>query len=300
MRINFELSELQAFVAVAEKSSFRAAAEGLFISQPALSRRIDKLELTLDARLIERTTRHVALTEAGRRFLDHARTAIEELESAMLELSEQALQRSGLVTVACVPSVANHVLPNVLSRFVEQFPRIRVRVLDESAGAVLSNVVSGNADFGLNFIGTQEPGIEFNAIYKEKYILALRRDHRLAKRKSIPWEELVNEKLISVSMSSGNRALLDNALARIKKRPVIFYEANHVAGVLGMAAAGLGVAAIPDSALSAATHPLLVGIPLLKPTVSRTLGLISKKGKRLAPAPAVLYGMLKKMMAAHS
>lgn len=297
MRIDFELGQLRAFITVAEKSSFNAAAQSLFISQPALSRRIDKLESALDTRLLERTTRRVSLTEAGQRFLDHARTAIEELEGAISELSENALQRSGLVTVSCVPSVANHLLPAVLSRFVEQFPRMRIRVLDESASEVLRSVVAGSADFGLNFMGSQEPDIEFRAIYKEKYILVLRRDHPMASFKSVLWEELANEKLISVSKSSGNRILLDNALARVTRRPTIFFEANHVAGVLGMAEAGLGVAAIPQSALSADSHPMLVGIPLLKPTISRTLGLIRKKGKRLTPAAEVLYGMLRRPQA---
>jgi DNA-binding transcriptional LysR family regulator len=297
MRINFDLSELQAFVAVTEKLSFKAAAEGLFISQPALSRRIDKLELALDTRLLDRTTRRVSVTDAGRQFLAHARTAIEELEGAVLELSEHALQRNGVIDVACVPSLVNHVLPSVLKRFVEEFPRVRIRLLDEGANTVLGHVISGNADFGLSFIGTQEPDIEFKAIYKENLILVLRRDHHLARHASITWEELVNEKLISVSKISGNRILLDNALARIKKRPTIFYEANHIAGVLGMVEAGLGVAAIPNSALSTATHSLLLGIPLMKPTVSRTIGLISRKGKRLQPAAEVLYKMLKTAMA---
>ena len=77
-RINFDLQELQAFVAVAERSSFRAAAEDLHLSQPALSRRIEKLETILGARLLDRTTRHVALTNVGRVFLEHARAALAE------------------------------------------------------------------------------------------------------------------------------------------------------------------------------------------------------------------------------
>ena len=87
-RINFDLQELQAFVAVAERASFRAAAEDLHLSQPALSRRVDKLEAQLGAKLLERTTRRVSLTNIGRVFLERARTAIDELESAVLSIGD--------------------------------------------------------------------------------------------------------------------------------------------------------------------------------------------------------------------
>ncbi len=293
-RINFGLDELQAFVAVADRSSFKAAAEELFISPPALSRRIEKLEATLGTRLLERTTRRVALTQVGRQFLDHARSALDGLEDAVLRLSDPATARRGRVTVACVPSVAKHLLPQVLQRFVERFPGLRIKVIDEGANEVLGSVIAGDADFGLNFMGAQEPDIDFKAIYKETYLLALRRDHRLAHRKSIAWEELADEKMVSVSTSSGNRLLIDNALSRLDRRPRVLHEANHVAGVLGLVEAGLGVAAVPSLALPDSAHPSLIGVPLVRPSVSRRLGLISRKDRPLQPAAAVLYAMLKK------
>jgi DNA-binding transcriptional LysR family regulator len=295
-RINFQLGEVQAFIAVAETLNFKAAADALFLSQPALSRRIDKLEQTLNVRLLERTTRRVALTDAGRHFLDHAKSAVEELEMAALGLWQQAAQRNALITVACVPSVANHLLPGVLVAFAKEFPQTRIKVIDEGAREVLACVVAGAADFGLDFIGTQEPDIDFKAIYKEHYLLAMRKGHAYAKKAAIAWSDLAEEKLISVAASSGNRILLDHALARIEKRPSVFYEANHIAGALGMVEAGLGVAAVPSLALSKNAHPGIVGVALVKPTVARTLGLISRKGRQLHPGAAALYEMLKKSL----
>ncbi len=292
-RINFNLDELQAFIAVAEKSSFKAAADDLFLSAPALSRRIEKLESTLGTRLLERTTRRVSLTHVGRQFLAHARSALDGLEDAVLRIADTAALRRGLVTVACVPSVAHQLLPQALTSFAAQFPNIRIKVIDEGANDVLESVLSGDADFGLNFMGAQEPDIDFKPIYRESYLLALRRDHALAGRTAVAWEDLADEKMISVSKSSGNRLLIDNALSRLAKRPSAFYEANHVAGVLGMVAAGLGVAAVPSLALPESARGLLTGIPLVKPAVSRILGLISRKGRPLPPAAAALYGMLK-------
>lgn len=293
-RIDLEIGDLQAFIQVAEKLSFRAAAQALFISQPALSRRIEKVESTLGERILERTSRRVALTEAGRKFLEHARAATDEMQAALDGISARAVYRNNLVTIACVPSVANHVLPGAIGLLLEEFPNLRVRVIDESGTDVLKCVTESVADFGVNFIGTQEANVDFKAIFTERYVLAVQQSHRLARQASVAWRELRDDRLISVSARSSNRLLLDSALARVKDRPALFCEVNHVVGALAMAAGGLGAAIVPDLALSRSLYPALVGVPLTHPTVSRTLGLIKRKGYALhAPAQA-LYDILLK------
>ncbi|WP_028356649.1 LysR family transcriptional regulator [Bordetella petrii] len=292
-RIKFDLQELQAFVAVAERASFRAAAEDLHLSQPALSRRIEKLETLLGARLLERTTRRVALTQVGRVFLERSRTALDELESAILGVDDLAGQLSGLVTVACVPSAAYYFLPSVLREFAARHPRIRVRVIDEGANAVLNAVTSGRADFGINFVGTQDAEVDFRAIFKESFVLAVRNDHPLAGRKNLMWDELAGERFMTVAKESGNRLLIDVALAKAGKRAMSAFEVSHILTLLGMVEAGLGVAAVPQLALPLTTHPTLVGVPLSRPRVSRTLGLIVRRGRPLSPAARVLYTLLK-------
>ena len=211
MRINYDLHDLQAFVAVAERNSFRQAAADLFISQPALSRRIDKLEEALGVKLFERTTRRVQLTNVGQAFLVNVRDALNGLEDAVLGVADLAAHRTGTVTLACVPSAVWHFLPEVLQRFTAQFPKIRVRVHDESAQDVLNLVLTGAADFGICFTGAENPEIHFQPIYVESYVLAMRHDHPLARRKKLSWKDTVDERYISVAKSSGNRSVLDFA-----------------------------------------------------------------------------------------
>lgn len=292
-RINFDLRELQAFIAVAEKLSFRVAAEELHLSAPALSRRIDKLETTLDVKLLERSTRHVELTNVGRVFLEHARSALGELEGAMLGISDLAAKRSGVVTVACVPSVAYYFLPMVIGTFAQRYPLIRVRILDEGANTVLNDVVNRRADFGINFIGTQEMDLEFEPIFSERFVLAVHAEHRLARRRKVRWEELCGERFIAVGKSSGNRVLLDSALAQSPRRPTSFFEVAHVSSLLGLVEARLGVAAVPQLALPTKNHSTLKGIPLVSPEVSRTLGLLRKKHNPLPHAAQILYDLIK-------
>lgn len=291
-RINFDLQELQAFVAVAERASFRAAAEDLHLSQPALSRRIEKLESLLGARLLERTTRSVSLTNVGRVFLERARSAIDELESAVLSIGDLAVQRGGLVTVACVPSVAYYFLPAVIREFNERFPRIRVRIIDETANTVLNSVVTGRADFGISFFGTQEPDVDFKAVLRENFVLAVRKDHAWARRRSVSWEELNQERFMTVAKESGNRLLIDDALAKSGKRTVSAFEVSHIMTLLGLVEAGLGVAAVPQLALPLSDHATLAGITLEHPKVTRTLGLITRRGRPMAPVAQELYRLV--------
>lgn len=286
-RIKFELGELQAFVVTADKASFRLAAEALCLSAPALSRRVERLESALGVRLLERTTRHVQLTVAGREFLQEARAALAGLDEAVQRLGDQVGLRRGRVTIACVPSVANHLLPAVLRDFARELPDVQVHVIDESASQVLEAVSRGQADFGLSFTGSQESMLQFQALTRERYVLAMPRDHGWAGRAEIAWAELAGQRLVSVSSHSSNRLLLDQAMAELPERPVAWYECNHVTGALALVEAGLGLAALPQLALPPG-HPRVHGVPLVQPELWRTLGLLQRRDRALSPAARAL------------
>lgn len=291
MAINFDLNDLLAFRAVAELSSFRKAAESVHLSQPAFSRRIDKLEQALGVRLLERTTRRVTLTAVGRDFERKVRDLLDELDATLLGIRGVAATRMGEVTVACVPSTVYYYLSEVIRRYHERSPKVRVRVLDAAANEVLAAVARGEADFGLNFIGAQEGELAFEPIVEERFVAACRRDHPLARQRKVTWAQLCEHDYISVGRSSGNRVLLDQALAGLARRPQPIYEAQHVTTTLGLVEAGLGVAAVPSMAMPGPDHPLLVSLPLVEPVVTRKVGLIRRRGRSLSPAAQQLYDL---------
>ena len=292
MALQFDLNDLLAFRAVAEQANFRRAAESVHISQPAFSRRIDKLEQALGVKLLERTTRRVSLTAVGRDFARKVATLLDDLDGTLLAMRGIAPARMGSVTVACVPSTVYYFLSRAIGRYRERYPKIRVRIMDAGANDVLAAVSRGEADFGLNFIGSQEPEIEFHPLLEERFVVACRRDHPLAKRRRVTWAELAGHDFISVSKSSGNRLLLDQALAGVPHRPEAVYEAEHVTTMLGLVEAGLGVAAVPSMAMPGKDHPLLVSLPLEQPVVTRHVGLIRRRGRTLAPAAQQLFDFL--------
>ena len=288
-QMQFDLNDLQAFRAVAELGSFRKAAETVHISQPAFSRRIEKLEEALGVRLLERTTRRVSLTAVGRDFARKVQQLLDDLDSTLLAIRGVAATRMGLVTVACVPSTVYYYVSRVIGGFRQTYPRVRVKVFDASANEVLGAVARGEADFGLNFIGMEEPDIEFRALHEERFVAACRRDHPLARRRRVAWADLAAHDFITMAQSSGNRLLIDQALAGLATRPQIVCEAQHVTALLGLVEAGLGVAAVPALAMPGKDHAVLVGVPLDTPVVTRRVGLIRRAGRSLTPAAQQLY-----------
>ncbi|APC18930.1 LysR family transcriptional regulator [Pseudomonas frederiksbergensis] len=295
MAINFDLNDLQAFRAVVEQGSFRKAADTVRISQPALSRRIEKLEDALGVKLFERTTRRVSLTQAGRAFSPSVERLLDDLDVALLGISDVASTRSGYVTVACVPSAAYYFMPRVVAQYHQRFPRIKVKVLDSSAHDVLSAVVNGEADFGLSFMGTLEAEVEFEPLVQERYVVACRRDHALASRASVSWSELYQQDYISLDKTSGNRFLLDQALSGIVPARQSICETRHVTTMIGLVEAGLGIAAVPLMAMPGSDHPILTHVPLTDPQVMRSVGLLKRRGRTLTPAALELERLIVEM-----
>ena len=153
MLFNCDTLDLRAFLALMELGNFHRAAETLNMSQPALSRRIQKLEATVGAQLFERTTRQVAPTAVGRELTPLVRRLLDEFDTSLFSFRDMGMRRSGLVTMACLPTAAFYFLPAVIRDFNEEFPNIRFRILDLTANDGLHAVSRGEVEFGINFMG---------------------------------------------------------------------------------------------------------------------------------------------------
>ena len=292
MRTNIDLADLEAFAAVAREKSFHLAASALSLSPSALSRRVQKLEDLVGVRLLERTTRSVTVTAAGHEFLARALEIQSHLEQVIVDLKGQPQQQSTLVTVACIPSASHYFLPPVLEHFAARYPEARVRILDLNATEVLDSVKTSEADFGIDFVGLQEPGLEFLTLLEDPFVLAVNRSHLLAHRDSVTWEEIGSQRCITVWKGSGNRLLIDTALAKANTAVTWHYETRHVTTALALVEAGIGVAALPRSALPQHDHPIVTGIALRAPDISRTLGAVRRRDRRATTTAQALWDAL--------
>ncbi|MBG9390411.1 LysR family transcriptional regulator [Caenimonas aquaedulcis] len=284
------LADLRAFIAAAELRSFAAAAKTLHLSLPAFSRRISNLEARLGVKLFDRTTRSVELTLLGSRFLREITPVVEDLDRSVVGLRGAAHLEAGDVTIGCVFSAVHHFMPAVIDSYRERHPNVLVRIIEDGADGVFASVKHGEVDFGINYIGMQEPDVEFTPLMQDAYVLACRSDHELARRRSVRWDELGAWDQVRVAQASRNRVFIDHALAAApsQRRPVC--EVRHVSTLIGLVEAGLGVAIVPQ--LTVPRKPAgVVGIPL-KPSVTRSIGLIQRTGRTLSPAAAAFAKLL--------
>jgi DNA-binding transcriptional LysR family regulator len=296
MRINFELLDIRAFLAVLDLGGFRRAAEALNMSQPALSRRIRSLETAVGAPLLERTTRRVAATTVGRSFAPLARRLLEEFEETLLGMTGLGVQQAGQVTLACVPTAAFYFLPRAIERFHARFPQIRFRILDLSANDALESVRRGEAEFGINLAGISESDLKFVPLLEDPFVLACRHDHPLAQKRQITWQDLEGQAVIGVSRANGNHMILENALAATHVRLNFQYEVNQLSTSLGLVEQGLAISVLPKLATPPNDHPLIVTKRIVNPEITRTIGVVERRAARLSPAAQLFHDMLFEML----
>jgi DNA-binding transcriptional LysR family regulator len=285
---------VQAFIAIAERGSFSRAADDLHITQTALSRRMQNLESFLGVKLVERTTRSVALTPIGRNFLPQARRLLADLGMALVEIRETGKSLRGDVTIACVPTVGVHYLPRIVQQYAALHPDNRVKILDHASSDVAAAVLQRAAEFGINMQGAAHPELRSVPLLRDRFVLVCRDDHPLAGRKRLAWKQLEPHTLILAGAESGNRPLLDLALERQEIRLRSFYEVQRSSTAVGMVAEGVGVTVVPGLAVQKGAYARLRVVPLVDPVVSRTLVLLTRTTAHLTPAAQALYDLIRK------
>jgi DNA-binding transcriptional LysR family regulator len=285
---------VQAFISIADHAGFQRAANELHISQTAITRRLQNLETHLGVKLIERTTRTVALTPTGRDFLPQARRLMGELSKALVEIVESGKAHRGDVCIACVPTAGIQFLPRIIQEYSNAFPDNRITILDHSSAAVADAVVRREAELGINVAQTHHPDLASTRLLHDQFALICRDDHPLAAKKSVAWKQLAPFPLIFAGQANANRSVLDQALGNSKVKLQLFYEVQRSSTALGLVAEGVAAAVVPRLAMQKGTYPRLRAVNLLDPIISRSLVLITRSSAHLSPAAQALYELIKR------
>ncbi|GGH20824.1 transcriptional regulator [Alsobacter metallidurans] len=296
MRVDF--LGLEAFLSIADRGSFNLAAAHLNLSQTALSHRMKKLEDDLGLKLLARTTRQVSLTPAGQDLLPKARRLMEEIAISFAELRRQGKDRQERLAVGCLPTIAIHYLPRVLHEFQAEWPGLTVQVHDNSASEIAEHVQAGRAEFGITIVSANRWDLEIAPLLKEPFVAVCPVGHPLATEAAIDWSQLEGTPLVRISPQTGNRALIDDALGSRREQMTWRYECQHVATAVSLVAEGLGIAILPRLSIEGTDAPGVRAVTLRNPGISRTLGVISKKGLPLSPAASALVALIKRRLKA--
>ncbi len=282
--MNVTLRELRALREVAETRNFTAAAERLHTTQSALSSNIRELERKLDIKLIDRTTRRFALTDAGTEFLPAVTRILVDLERSIGNLTTLATLKRGIVTVGCPPAIASALLASPISGFRQRYPQVSVVLKDGASGQTIARLRSGEVEIAIGTLRQPEPDLAAVPFISDKLIALALAKSPLGRKKSIPWRVLGSHPVIAPSRESSTRDIIERTYVKATGRnfePA--FEAAYWMTVASMVEAGLGVAVMPSHAAKYLPGTLRA-IQLTQPVVSRDISVITHKERMLSPA----------------
>lgn len=233
-----------AFIQVADSATFAEAAEKLHLTQPALSSAIKKMEEQLGGQLFSRTTRRVTLTPEGQTLLPNARRLLLDWDDTFEEMQNLFAVQQGRLTLAAMPSFAESALPKILQQYHQQYPNIRLRILDVVMETVIEAVLNGRAEIGFSFEPEQGESLEFHPIFSDSFVAVMSSDHILAKHTDITWETLLAYPFIAMNRGSSVRKWTEEVAAQHGTLKIIA-ETGQYGSVGQLIAQGLGVSVVP-------------------------------------------------------
>ena len=197
-----------------------------------------------------------------------------------------------IVKIAAVNTALRNIVFPTIKLFKTKYPNSKIQIIERSANYVVDSVLGGECDFAINFMGLQEPGIEFEPLFEEEYVVVFPKGDELEKKRKIRISEIKGRDFIAVWKGSGSRIYFEDALAKHKETLEWTYEVRHVPNALQMVEQGMGITLAPRLAISKQYEGLSFR-PLIDPKVSRVMGLIKRSGRNLSFDSQQLYDLLK-------
>jgi DNA-binding transcriptional LysR family regulator len=279
------LSQIESFIEIARLGNMGRAAKALSISQPALTARLQGLEEELAAPLFQRTHTGMVLTPAGRAFLPHADRAIEALRSGGSLVRELEYGVTGELALAVAPAVSAYVLPEILVRFTERHPDVRLRVRTGHSEMILDLVDRGEVELGI-VRQLRDERFRSTPLYEDELVLIARPDHPFAVAGRVDISEIKHAQLILFDRDSSYYDLTNALFRAAGVVPRGATEVDNIEGAKRMVERGLGVALLPGTAVAdalAAGSVREVGLGGVA-TIRRQLVAVERPGDRPASA----------------
>jgi DNA-binding transcriptional LysR family regulator len=290
--MNYSLRQLRVFVAVSRYGSFSRAGEAIGLSQSAVSHSMKELETEMGVRLLDRTTREVALTDAGLRLANRVEPLLDELHAMLLDTRSFGTQHNGRVRIASSQTISAQLMPQCIASGALQYPDIRVLLRDQPQQLVLNSVRNAEVDFGIVIDPGENTDLDCEPILHEPFLMMCREDHPLSALPEVKWQALNGQKLVLQDYASGSRILIDGALKAQKVKAEIVQEIGHPATLFPMVEAGIGISVIPALALPGPEGSKLV-VKSLVPEINRVLMLVKRKNRSLSPAAQAIWQVVK-------
>lgn len=239
-----QLAQLEALVATARLGNISQAAASLYVTQPALTARIQNLERDLGVALLVRGRHGARLTDAGRAFLPFAQRALEALADGRLLLTEVEHGATGQLTIGGAPAVSTYVLPAMLERFRARYPGVQLIVRTGHSEEVLELVLRDQVQIGL-VRDLRHPDIVTTPLYDDELVLVTPPRHPFAARDEIGLVEIAGEELVMFDRTSSYHELTSALFRGAGVLPRAQMELDNIESAKKMVQQGLGVALLP-------------------------------------------------------
>jgi DNA-binding transcriptional LysR family regulator len=291
---NLSTRELMAVVAVAEYGSFVAASAFLKTSQPAVTRALKHVEKTLGVTLFARTTRRVEITPAGREFVAIAERLLADLQLAVRNMRDVSGEQRGQIIVSTYSAFACQPLPPILATYRETRPQIDVRLREGRQPDIIEDVRSGVADFGVGFVDTLPDTLDRTMLRREPLYVMIPAGHPMAAKRprGVALAALRKATLIALPGDSYTRRLVDGAAATAGFALRYSTIVTRFESVVHYVRAGAGLGIVPEGALPPKPADDVYVAPLLAPSLSVTLGIITRRAHYLTPAASGLIALI--------
>ena len=245
-----ELRHFRYFIAVAEELHFGRAAKRLFMTQPPLSMQIRQLEESVGVNLFVRDSRPIELTSAGEVLLVHARSVLEQADSALHKARLTARGESGYLTIAVTSASVLSMLPRLIASFKQRYPEVAIDVKEMVSRQQISALAQSEINLGLVRPPIDNPEIDSLVVQVEPIVVAIPRKHHLADLAKIPLDAFHQAPFILFDRESATyfNSLANNLFSAHNIKPIFIQSATQLHTVLALVSAGLGLALVPEAA----------------------------------------------------
>lgn len=286
---------LQAFTAIARSGSFSAAAGQLFLTQPAISKRIALLEQQLDCRLFDRVGRQVLLTEAGRALLPHAESVLHQLQLAQRHLRDLRGGVTGVLPLGISHHLGLHRLPPLLQRFIQHYPEVRLDIEFLDSEQAYDKVLRGELELGIITLAPDEkPPLQQQLVWRDELVVVVAKNHPLASQQRVTARALSQHRAILPGLNTYTGQIVIKLFQQQQLTLDVALETNYLESIRSMVAIGLGWSILPKRMIDGE----LSGLTLSGLSLSRNLGVVSHRDRTLSNAGSALLQLLQSEAAA--
>jgi len=263
------IRDLKYLVSLAEYQHFGKAAEACFVSQPALSMQIQKLEESLGIQLLERTNKSVLLTEEGVTIVEYAQRVLNQVEE-IIEFAKSAKDPySGELKIGIFPTLAPYFLPLIMPTVSKKFPKLKFYLIEEQTQGLIEKLKAGKLHAAFLALPIPEKNIITMKLFDEEFLLAISKKHALARLKIINQSDLNNKNLLLLDEGHCMREQALTFCQKINANETQNFRATSLETLRHMVASGLGMTLMPK--LACDNNKNITYIPFHSPKPMRSI-----------------------------